>query len=81
MRLLHLDQLYDEDQRLIRADVATCTTGTVGKLGRDEEAELGALFHELHAFCPASDDAVQGELDGLFPLIRAVKQLSKTLNK
>lgn len=70
---LHLEQLHVEDQRLVRADVATGATGAVGEFGGDVEAEFATFLHELHALGPAGDDAVQRELDGFFPAVAAVK--------
>lgn len=71
--LLHLEELHVENQRLVRADVATGTAGAVGEFGGDVEAELGAFLHELHAFGPAGDDAIEGELDGFLAAVAAVE--------
>jgi hypothetical protein len=71
--LLYFEELDFEDEGFVRADVAACAAGAVGELGRDEETELGTFGHELDAFGPAGDDAVEGELDGLLALVGAVE--------
>ena len=42
----------------------------------DEEAELRAFLHDLHALRPAGDDTVQRELNGLTALVAAVENLT-----
>jgi hypothetical protein len=55
------------------ASLIAALSGTIGEAGGNEETELGTFAHQLHAFRPARDDAVQREVDGLIALVGAVK--------
>src|SRR5688500_12374475 len=54
----HLDI---EHQRRTRADIRRRATVAVGDRGRAYQSALAADLHQLHAFGPAGDDAVQRE--------------------
>lgn len=67
------EELNFEDERLVGSDGSACSTGAVGEVGRDEEFVFRAFLHQLHAFGPAGDDAVERELDGFVALVGAVE--------
>ena len=59
---MNLQEVYVEDEGGVGADV-TGTTLAVSQVGRDHEGDLAAFAHELHAFRPAFDNAVEREGD------------------
>ncbi len=72
--LLDRDQLDLEDQRRIRRDGAAGRAAlAVGQLRGNRELIFRAFLHELNAFGPAGDDAVQREGGGLAALVGAVE--------
>ena len=71
--LEHLDKLYVEYECCERRNGLTCAALTVSELVGDEEAILGTLAHELNAFCPTCDNAVEGECGALTALVAAVE--------
>src|SRR4051812_47585679 len=59
-RLRDLDEVDDEDERLVRGD-RPGPAGAVAELGRDDEGAPTALAHAGHAVIPALDDAARAE--------------------
>ena len=52
-----------EDECLAWTDEFACTTFAVSELVRDVEDEFRAYRHELEAFCPTCDYAIEREFD------------------
>jgi len=62
-----------EDEGGVGRDVGTGAAGSVAELRRNVETILGAGGHELEAFGPAGDDAVEREGNRFFALIARVE--------
>lgn len=56
--LLNVEQFHLENQRAVGRNRRTGTVGAVGQIGRNDEFELVAHFHELQPFRPAGDDLI-----------------------
>ena len=54
--LLRVEQVDDEDQRLIGLDDATRAPGAVAEVRRDRDLAAAAHAHALDALVPAADD-------------------------
>lgn len=69
-----LDQFDIKNQSAGRRPAARIFT--IGELGRDPEAALFALHHELHALGPTGNHLRETKRGGLTPHDRAVKELA-----
>jgi len=63
--LADFDKFHFKNQRGIGRYVTAGASFTIGQFRRDVEAIPGAFVHELEAFGPAGNDAVEGEADAI----------------
>jgi hypothetical protein len=71
-----LKQLHFKDQRRVRLDLRAGATFAISQFGRNEELELIADMHELHAFRPTGNHLVEAEGDRLAAFHAAIENRS-----
>src|SRR4051812_41463756 len=79
--LLDLDEVDDEDERLVRGDRRRPALAPVGEVGRDGQHPPAPHAHPGHALVPARDDhaLAEVELEGLARVPRGVELLARAV--
>ncbi len=71
--LFNVHQLNVEHEIAIRRNVSGSANGAVGHLTWDDESAHATDLHARHALCPAADDLVEAEGDGLTKVMAALE--------
>src|SRR3954447_17750281 len=79
--LLDLDEVDDEDERLVRGDRRRPALAPVGEVGRDRQHPPAPHAHPGHALVPTRDDhaLAEVELEGLARVPRGVELLARAV--